>query len=137
MEAKNFRIGNLVNYAGYFSRIIQISEDKMSLLDIKDCGVCNDVKFEEIKPIGLTEDWVKKLGFNDSDYREGYTGIDSTSTNGMTTDFVITKPKFMGEWQTYYAFDLPSHRFSTINYVHELQNLFNIITGHELEYKEI
>lgn len=132
MEVKNLRLGNFIEHNGDFFTVLSIHDDGWLQLDNSQLNT----HISECKELELTEDWVKKLGFDDSDYREGYTGIDSMSTTGMTTDFVITKPKFMGEWQTYYAFDLPSHRFSTINYVHELQNLFNIITGHELEIKE-
>lgn len=133
MEAKNLRIGNLVKYENRAFKIHSLSEE-LVLLDTDEFGI-GVVDWNNLKPIELTEEWLKKLGFDDSNYKAGYVGIDSKSSNGMITDFVITKPKHMGEWQNYYAFDLPSHRFSTINYVHELQNLFNAITGHELEIK--
>jgi hypothetical protein len=85
-------------------------------------------------PIGLDINWLNNFGFDDSEYKKGYTGIEFRSN--MILDFVITKPKFMGEWQDYYAFDLGQHRFIPLNFVHELQNLFFAVTGgKELELK--
>lgn len=144
MEAKNLRIGNYIRpIQGNFERSRMYTKDKESFYSNNNCVMVTAkglVDLEDnlikIEPIPLTEDWLTKLGFDDSGYKPGYIGIDSRSSNGMITDFVITKPKHIGEWQNYYAFDLPSHRFCKFEYVHELQNLFNAITGHELEFSQ-
>lgn len=81
------------------------------------------------EPIELNEKWLLNLGFN-KEYKDGYIGIDVGNT-----DFVLTYPKIMGDFQNYFAFQFHSGgwaKFIEIKYVHELQNLFRSITGVEL-----
>lgn len=88
---------------------------------------------ETVEPLPLTKEWLDNFGFDDSEYKKGYTGVDY-KTN-LIMDFVLTKPNFMGEWQNYYTYDLGQHRFVALHYVHELQNLFFAVTTTELELK--
>lgn len=96
-------------------------------------NIRNEEQLIDIEPIPLTEEWLLRFGFDDSEYKEGYTGVDY-KTN-LIMDFVLTKPNFMGEWQNYYTYDLGQHRFVALHYVHELQNLFFAVTTTELELK--
>ena len=121
MEAKKFRIGNLILIHGFLQEIIELPLPEN----------CTD---KNTQGINLTDEWIDKFGFDDSDYKKGYTGIEF-KTN-VILDFVLTKPKFMGEWQDTYCFDLGQHRFVPVRYVHELQNLFFAITTTELEIKQ-
>jgi hypothetical protein len=82
--------------------------------------------------IPLTETWLKAFGFDNKEYKQGYIGIACGSI-----DFVLTYPKIMGEWQTEFCWTFDSHKFVTIKYVHELQNLyFSLSQGKELEINE-
>jgi len=85
----------------------------------------------DLEGILLSSDWLLKLGFNNG-YNKGYLGI-----NVNNTDFVITEPKMMGEWQNDYAWQYKCtwEKFTEIKFVHELQNLFFALTGKELEIK--
>jgi hypothetical protein len=121
MEAKKFRIGNLILIHDCLQEIIELPLPEN----------CTD---KNTKGINLTDEWIDKFGFDDSDYKKGYTGIEFRTN--MIMDFVLTKPKFMGEWQESYCFDLGQHRFVTVKYVHELQNLFFAVTTTELEMKQ-
>jgi len=128
MKAKNFRIGNLLyNTEG--------KVDKVNMEALKYLLEYGDTKMCQAKPIPLTKEWLDKFGFDDSEYKEGYTGVEFRTN--LIMDFVLTKPNFMGEWQNYYTYDLGQHRFVGVHYVHELQNLFFAITTTELELKEL
>ena len=121
MEARNFRIGNFILIHDCLQEIVELPLPEN----------CTD---ENTKLINLTDEWIDKFGFDDKDYKKGYTGVDFRAN--MIMDFVLTKPKSMGEWQDTYCFDLGQHRFVTVRYVHELQNLFFAITTTELEIKQ-
>lgn len=121
MEAKNFRIGNIVDLWG-------------SIAYIQRCDFSENehgIAVDKAKPIKLTEKWLFKLGFN-KDYKKGYIGVDYGNT-----DFVLTSPKVMGEWQDNYCWQFVCtwDKFTEIKYVHQLQNLFFALTGNELEVK--
>jgi len=73
-----------------------------------------------------------KFGFN-KEYQKGYIGIDVCNS-----DFVLTEPLKMGEWQTNYTFQFETGsvpKFKEIEYVHQLQNLFFYLSGEELTFK--
>lgn len=89
-------------------------------------------KVEHLLPIPLTEELLLKCGFN-NEYKNGYIGIDVNNS-----DFVLTYPKIMGEWQECFSFEFKAggiSKFKEILYLHELQNLFFFLTGRELEIK--
>ena len=91
------------------------------------------IHIDDIEPITLTEEILKEwFGFDDSEYKKGFIGVDFKS-GMMTLDFVLTKPKKMGPWQTYYSFDLGQNRFTPVYFVHELQNLFEPVTRQQLK----
>lgn len=121
LEVRSLSIGNYLKRNGI---VVQI--DGRSLFDMWDD---NGVVKYEYEPIELTEEWLLNLGFN-KEYKDGYIGIDVGNT-----DFVLTYPKVMGDFQTHFAFQFHSggcSKFREIIYVHELQNLFRSITGVEL-----
>lgn len=91
-------------------------------------------KFEDLIPIPLTEDILFKCGFRKEDYKKGHIGIDFKSGHTIM-DFVLEEPWFMGEWNDCYTFELPSFRFLNVRYVHDLQNLFRVITQTDLKFK--
>jgi len=147
MKAKDLRTGNYIythNRVSMVWDVINIVE-KFSIGDKKRDEVVNEIKTSVcylspqpenkgiFTPIPITERWLKSFGFDDAGYKAGYIGKEFKGN--MIMDFVLTKPKFMGEWQHEYCFELRSHRFVEIKYVHELQNLFFALTEIELELK--
>lgn len=121
MKASELRIGNLVNYIGLcnsrFNKIgaFQIEKRHLGyLFELEDA-------FDLLEPITLTELWLKKLGFNkginDSDMR-----------------IQVTKNCSMSVWTCDKEDNclIGDELILTINYVHELQNLFFDLTKKEL-----
>ncbi len=123
MKANELRIGN------YFLRNNIASQVHPSIIEDVFNGKTN------INPIPLTEEWLLKFGFSDKEYKKDYIGIDFESS-GMYFDFVLSKPFSKGEWNNSYTFNLESHRFCKVEYVHSLQNLYFTLTGEELVVKE-
>lgn len=120
MKAKELRIGNLVNYdavdigkvVGIISdEVIHIEEDRKRFI-----GNC--------KPIALTEYWLLKFGFkyNEPTY-EWYdkSGVIFIQVNFSGFDLIA---KFHNE------------PIKEIKYVHQLQNLYFVLTGQELTLNE-
>ena len=134
IKSKDVRVGNKVLYGTEIATIIGMSRMSVNLTHGKDKGLekTNIVNYEFIKPIKLTKEILLKSGFN-TDYKDGWIGIDVKSEGGMTTDFVIATPNNMGEWQDYYAFVYDEYKFVSLEYVHELQNLFTDMTKQELD----
>jgi len=87
------------------------------------------------KPVVLTDVVVSNFGFSEQGYKSGYSAIKVIHPGSTTTDFVITKPGKLGEWQTYYVFDFDEYRFIKLEFAHDLQNLFNAMTKLELDYE--
>ena len=121
MEAEELRLNNWVNHCN--------KEVQITIHDLFDIAVFEDDVFT---PIPLTEEWLLKFGFN-KEYQKGYIGIDVCNS-----DFVLTEPLKMGEWQTNYTFQFETGsvpKFKEIKYVHQLQNIYFALTGEELILK--
>ncbi len=121
MEASELRIGNIVETSGMIVNI-----EGSGIEDFAN-GCLN------LQPIPLTEEWLLKLGFN-KDYKKGYIGIDVHNS-----DFVLTEPFVIGEWQSYYTFQFTAGnipKFTKLEFLHQLQNLYFALTGEELNIKD-
>lgn len=117
MEAKDLRIGNLVNITDWsyssFTGVHILTLDNIS---------CIDKGLILAEPIPLTEEWQNKLGLK---YFQGYMILRMLGSNFV---FGISKTGTLyvknGDWTTYFK------------YVHEFQNYIHALTGKELEIKE-
>lgn len=135
MGNNQFRLGNWVkpiNDSGkesFEGTVFMIKEHLVSVLHNK-----NPYDYHLVKPIPLTEEWLKKFGFK-LEYGKYYS---KCVQNGVGR-FVIEN-----------AYNLPCVLFvnenepngvgcqtigKSIVYVHELQNLYFALTGEELEIK--
>jgi hypothetical protein len=142
MNKHSLRYGNKIHINGIWGdKVFTVSEIKGVGARVayirEDINEPRDglVSYEDVLPVKLTPEWLRMAKFSDKDYKEGYIGIDVVSTNGMTVDFVLTKPYKMGEWQQDYAFELPNNRFVSIKSVHHLQNLFYDLNDQELLFE--
>ena len=151
MESTDLRIGNYVYYENTTHIISGIMGNKIYSWWVKDGIAVIEYEQKDIggaqvenpymdvisqyEPIPLTEEWLLKLGFSLKDYKEGYIGIEHKA-GGIITDFVLTYPKVMGEFQKHFAWEHSKWKYNTIEYVHQLQNLFYILTNEELTIKK-
>jgi hypothetical protein len=128
MVATELRVGNLINHGDKTIVVEDICKVGVNA-EIDSYGHCDQiyhVLWKDLNPIPLTEEWLIKFGFDAKEYKKGYTGIRCGST-----DFVLTYPKIMGEWQTYFCWVFDNYKFVTIKYVHELQNLYFLLSHSE------
>jgi hypothetical protein len=109
MEANELRIGNLLN--------IGEEINKLELVDFVD--IYEHKTLFHYQPIPLTDEWLIKFGFENID----------TNENGGDNYWYLDRNDFMLDrnlqnLQMKTGFDL--------KYVHQLQNLYFVLTGEEL-----
>jgi hypothetical protein len=126
IQPQELRLGSWIKING---QVKQLNRKLFKHAVLEGLGV------ENIEPIPLTKEILLKCGFSDKEYKDGYIGIDVNS-GGIITDFVLTKPLVMGDFQKslsweYRAGNIPF--FNQIEHLHQLQNLFHSLTGTELE----
>lgn len=133
MNTKELRIKNLVsveNRAG--------GQSPTEILSIRPSGVtCHnynleensqllyeiDCDCEEINPIPLTEEWLLKFGF----LRDG------AYYSHQNLNILAARAKIGGGE----VFVMPNNKFANeLKYVHQLQNLYFVLTGEELKTAE-
>jgi hypothetical protein len=127
MKPTELRIGNYVwdDYSG--EMIVRLIS-----LDYVDCSKTIDLpsgRFFEIHPIPLTEDWLKKFGFE--------------KTNALPE--CLSKISDHYEWVNKIEYEIRQNKSDLkfiecylgkeIKYVHSLQNLYFALTGKELILK--
>jgi len=128
MEAKNYRLGNIVKQPNRIGKISEVWQDAVRLE-----GYNNGYDYKHTQPIHLSEKWLNDFGFkkevlsDDSGYyytlelnKNKY--CDLSIISGDKNGFIEVTLFPYEEWFRY-------------KYVHELQNLFFAITGKELELK--
>lgn len=122
MRPEELRIGNFYNHVK--AGEIQLDAEWISYF----------AKFTELlEPIPLTEDWLKKMGFE----QDTALGL---STNTYSKQVKSDMPNWIfglshvlpiNNWQLYLG-KSQQYQVTTIEFVHQLQNLFYALTGEEL-----
>ena len=132
MEAEELRIGNCITSNG---EVIEFSAH-----DLVDMNLFYPEPNKDRQPIPLTEEWLLKLGFELNkhgnyvmDYNDGING-DNTI---VVTKKIYNSGEKVGKTAFYgvlvQSFILDSVPLCTVEYVHQLQNLFYSLCGKELE----
>ena len=130
MEAKELRIGNLVNYGVNVCPIKSIHTESVLKNEASVYIELNQklnhycVKLDEIQPIPLTEEWLVKFGFNEINFSYYFENIELY---------------FQRSYQSYFfkfGFEPNEKKAIQIKYVHQLQNLYFALTGEELTLKQ-
>lgn len=115
MKANELRIGNLIFWDG------EIYEVKRSFFD--------QYSDDEIKPIPLTEEWLLKFGFKETE-KQTYEITDFKDCIDFCVSIYEDKVIL-----TFWSDDPIYFRYSEMN-VHQLQNLYFSLTGEELTLSE-
>jgi hypothetical protein len=114
MNASELRIGNLVY--GYPFRIINVGEITKKCVLIKHDETEEPFNYDELEGIPLTPEILEKAGFQyQADINNGYYELDSFSLDETDGGFLHN------------ACD------NSVDYLHQLQNLYFALTGSELE----
>jgi hypothetical protein len=132
MKTNELRIGNLVNYNNLANSVRGIDETYIELFDNTYAYIDN------IEPIPLTGDWLEKFGFKSIDKQSNLfysskliriTLPTSRCTSGVCYVSVRGCKVFNNENYFRAGINLK------IKYVHQLQNLYFVLTGKELKIK--
>jgi hypothetical protein len=130
MEAKDLRIGNWVNY-----RIYDKLDDPQEYFDLTQVDAIDLQTLDDhyYQPIPLTEEWMLKFGFEETDPKKFIGGLYTRKKTDGFYGFHINK-----ETMSYCTFDYEGDidDIIKIQYVHQLQNLYFAVTGEELEINE-
>jgi len=126
MEAKELRIGNFFNekYSSETIKVVGLSEDR---IDFSGCYLSK----WQCEPIPLTEEWLLKFGFENKESKIYFLMVNKWG-------FAIGSDGSYGLYNNQDAWNR-GESFSnreTIDYVHQLQNLYFALTGEELEIKK-
>ena len=131
MKASDLRIGNYYNYydetcVGYLLGISYSSFSPNSTklaLSVEGGGWTQVEELDDIKPIPLTEEWLLKYGFKQ------YETVGIKTHNYIKGNFKFNSAVL---WDAEYK---GIHIENKILYVHQLQNLYFVLTGEELTLK--
>lgn len=136
MNPKELMIGNFVYAKAYWGskyelELVTVTEVNEDEVFHNACGLDGSCSCD-IEPIELTEDWLNKFGFkteisDSDDYYKSETWF--LEYDGVT--FVMCK-----EGLRLMYFDWQSE-IKSIKYVHQLQNLYCILTSKELKINKI
>jgi hypothetical protein len=126
MEARELRIGNLVYFPN--NEIVEIYGVSKDIV-IKNNG-CDffPISVIDVKPIPLTEQWLLKFGFEVNEFHKNYK---------IKVDYYHHSIKFYeNEWvYSNDVSDASCHTIASVNYVHQLQNIYFALTNEELTIK--
>lgn len=129
LKPQDLRYGNLIEYKGKIFTVKAIEQYILTAVQVNDRRE-KIFTYAEVNPIPLTEEILLMAGLN-KDYKKGYIGIDAANS-----DFVLTEPFKMGEWQNHYCFQFETGnvpKFKKLEFLHDLQNIFANFYNEELE----
>ncbi len=132
MKAQDLRLGNFVIAKNEIIKIIEFRES--FVLGENDNSIIGDLP-SQMKPIELTEEWLLKIGFDamhSSRYMYEKSIINKHNINVVVyiTFHTINKTLRMD-----FSNDLQILNLYDIQYLHQLQNAFYLLTNEELEVK--
>jgi hypothetical protein len=89
-------------------------------------GMPSGVRFDEVRPIPLTDDWLTQLGLKERYVKGEWSWSNCTPKGEWSSNTEIVNHKGKYEYMAGYP---------PIEYVHQLQNLYAALTREELSYK--
>ena len=124
MKASELRIGNLVDLGNRIAKISEIYHKACTVLDLEETQDTIE-DYERTKPIPLTEEWLLKFGFT------LYNKENPIMFKGVV--FIEQRQKTLIGTQ-FFTFHFDGNTIK-IQYVHQLQNLYFVLTNEELNLK--
>lgn len=136
MDAKELRIGNLIEKDGVIWQIFGIRVNEIIVSNYPDDNNMMDCYIDKTSPIPLTEEWLKKFGFELICTDGGHFAI--KHPRGYKDMYKIHIYQTIGDkWHLSFSDaligkDRDYQTCTTIQHVHQLQNLIYALTGEEL-----
>lgn len=134
VQSNELRIGNwlIKDDDGLPERVSIIYPTRVKFL-----GFDHATGLEGVSPIPLTTQWLERAGFEYYKKQLGNTDVFYEDYR-MQNLIVIIKDTFIEIEYVRNGLDINerTHIVNHIQYVHQLQNLYFALTGHELEFKQ-
>lgn len=127
MKASELRIGNYLLCYGKLRQVVEIGLHGF-LATSTEGQSAHSFEHAMYQPIPITEEWLLNFGFKDNTIRCGLIKI---SVRPFET---VIQGIIAGKWKVTLLDDIPA-MLRSVQYVHELQNLYFALTGEELTIK--
>jgi len=132
MKAKNYRVGNLIDYGGYLKpcEIVTIhSGGNIKVRPKNFSGPADETGVSKISPVPLSEELLLKFGFKTDDSGLHYIEI----PNLIDAKMILYWAPDLG---VVYLYDEENDiNVQSYKYLHEVQNVFFALSNEELELK--
>lgn len=124
----DIRLGNLVCYDPQYPLPVPVQAIRT---DGVETPAIKLLQYEDIFPIPLTEEWLRRLGFEDNKIRHSY------YLELMVRKYITSTQGWIDNaWRVDILDTIPCALGFHFKYIHQLQNLFYSLTGEELQIKE-
>lgn len=140
MKTNDLRIGNCVLYGYVPHKIVSLTKVDASLENLRNNTYIdlNNISFEKVKPIELTEEVLVNIGFKKGDtsprYQRYYLEVCGNGQSlFLNYDFYYDEQRRLKI--IFRNLDGVENEFKKydIKYIHQLQNAYNLLTNEELE----
>jgi len=135
MKAEELRIGNLFN-CNMYGDILVYTVKALSVKQVQAKENSEKVPYDWAEPIPLTQEWLKRFGFEDNRIKHKHNPYNDVDTiicvyrgNMQQVGFAM--------WRGF-SNGIPNDqiKYDGIEHVHQLQNLYHALTGEELTLKD-
>jgi hypothetical protein len=122
MKPEELRIGNLVIRYSNIMKVYGVGNERADLILIQPNTMVNwCMLYQDISPMPITSEWLDKFGFHSQTHR------------------LVKGVSYSKDGISYYTNDnaikLYGNYMYNIKYIHQLQNLYFLVNGKELEVK--
>lgn len=135
MKANELRLGNLVEY--YITDNTDERKEwwEVTKIDVHDLESLSQTNDPDYRPIPLTEDWLLRAGFERNDPEDIESGLSLMIDRVLKIEYLELND---GEDERAQLCLVDDEYVcgQDIYYVHQLQNLYFALTGHELTFAE-
>lgn len=131
INSSELKIGNLIQWNEEVPAIVAVTGIHKDSIDF-DGQYKGLMSVERFNPIPLTDDWISKLGFENS---EKEFGIGFYHPNTMLFELYRKNKEFGYYYSVRHSNSMVYVLSEHLKYVHQLQNLYFCLTGQELIIK--
>lgn len=131
MTAQEIRLGNYLNTENGVGEVFNILRSYVRVFLDNDLQE-NQVRYEDLKPIPITKQWLLDFGFNENSTDCGTKFYTKEFNNEKYCDLAFIEGDKNGILEVCL---FPYENFFRYQYVHEIQNLYFALTKKELIIK--
>ena len=141
ISATELRIGNLINHTNENGKFeLEVIELLKEGINVNSNDGIWFLKYEYIKPIPLTEEWLEKFGYNKFNYNSDTMNSSeyfiATLNKFKTKNGIVLKHGLKYSKNKVFGINYKCLSENPIEFVHQLQNIYFVLTGEELILKE-